>query len=566
MRVPILDNSAHANMTSPSSPAHNQPIRHRITGRLIWALFILNFVNLVWFICFRYQQLAFNSDSAKKVLLAKEIFDSGQYFPKEWMYANQDLWIFSWHTLIVPLLNFLPAGYVVHAIAALTASVLIFASIWLVLSTFGINRTAKGVVLATFASGMSLTLTENLFGQVSYGTIFLHYCLILLSVWKVLEQRERAKVGYGLLLAFLLLTIAWANPGRAIIYYVAPLLCGIGFYAAHAVHARVLEGKSRGIINVLLFIVAGATAGAVLNKMTMPLVLMHEGVTQLKWISLSSAFEKIPKVFRSLLFILGGEPHAGRSLYTVSAIYDGFRLITAICFIGLIPSALKRIFTSGGSQALQFVTVFACSAFAIVTLLILTTNIYNGRYLLPAVLLTIVVVLSLEFDFRRSPVFDAIRLLVIVGFLSNVFVVNTSYWATYHVSEAHQDDYQNYDKPFELAQFLQEQGLKYGYATFWNASVITVLTDERTVVNQIYLRDGVPLPLKWQSTERAFQPSNYQGESFLLLSDGEAKAVNWSFLASQYGLVPSRTLQYKNYQIFVFPENLSVWMLKWQAG
>lgn len=553
-------------MTTPLSSGHHPPIRHPLIGQLIWALFVLNCLNLAWFICFRYQQLAFNSDSAKKVLIAKEIFDSGQYFPKEWMYANQDLWVLSWHTLIVPLLNFFPAGYTVHAIAALTASALILASIWFVLSTIEIDRTDKALVLAVFSSGMSLTLTENLFGQVSYGTTFLYYCLILVSAWKVMEPSVRLRLGYGSLLAFLLLAITWANPLRALIYFLAPLLCGIGFQGVRAFHGGELRTAFPGILKVLLYSFAGTAVGVGLHKMTMPLVLMHEGVTQLKWIALSAAFEKIPRIFRSLMFILGGEPYADRSIYTVSAIYDGFRLLTAICFIGLIPSALKRVFKSGASPARQFVTVFACSAFAIVSLLILTTNIYNGRYLLPAALLVILVVLSLEFDFRQSPVFDTVRVLVIAGFLTNIFVVNTSYWATYHVSEAHQDDYQHYDKPFELAQFLQEHGLKYGYATFWNASVITVLTDERTVVNQIYLRDGIPLPLKWQSTERAFQPSNYQGESFLLLSEGEAKAVNWSTLASQYGLVPLRTLQYKNFLIFVFAENLSARMLNWRSG
>lgn len=43
---------------------------------------VLNCLHLVWFMFFRNQQLAFNSDIAMKMLIAKEIFDTGNYFPK----------------------------------------------------------------------------------------------------------------------------------------------------------------------------------------------------------------------------------------------------------------------------------------------------------------------------------------------------------------------------------------------------------------------------------------------------------------------------------------------------
>ena len=536
----------------------------RFWERFALTLLIINLINLVWFISFRYDRLAFNSDSAKKVLLAKEIFETGHYFPPDWTFANQDLWIIPWHTLIIPLLYFFPVGYTVHAIVAIVASSLILIAIWLVLSEINISNLQKILVLAVFASGISLTLTENLFGQVSYGTTFLYYCIIIFTAWLVLERSGGTSALSGMFLAALLMIIAWANPLRAVIYFIAPLMCSLLYYSVQALNDRVLCSTYRKILNLLFFCFLGTLVGALLHKVTIPNVLMHEGVTQLHWVPLTEVFQKIPKIFRSLLFILGGEPHAGRSIYTVSAAYDGFRLIVAVCFIALVPLALVRVFRQHGNTATKFAAVFGCSAFGIVCFLILTTNIYNGRYLLPAMLVIIFVVLAQDVDFRVTPIFGFFRALVIVGFLTNALVVNTTYWATYHASEAHQDDYQTYDKPYELAQFLLEQNLKYGYATFWNASVITVLSDHRTVVNQIYIKDGLPYPLKWLSTRRAFYPSNYVGESFLLLHQAQADSINWPYLADKFGLIPSRKLQYKDFMIYVFPENVASKLSNWK--
>jgi hypothetical protein len=61
------------------------------------------------------------------VLLAKEIYESGSYFPKDWTFVNGDIWIFSAHTIIIPLLRFFPAGYSVFAFSSvvMTAAILL---------------------------------------------------------------------------------------------------------------------------------------------------------------------------------------------------------------------------------------------------------------------------------------------------------------------------------------------------------------------------------------------------------------------------------------------------------
>jgi hypothetical protein len=55
-------------------------------------ILVVNFLLLSWYIFFGYQT-NFHSDSAAKVLLAREIVEMGDYFPDAWNYVNGDLFV-----------------------------------------------------------------------------------------------------------------------------------------------------------------------------------------------------------------------------------------------------------------------------------------------------------------------------------------------------------------------------------------------------------------------------------------------------------------------------------------
>jgi hypothetical protein len=82
------------------------------------SLLAINIGLLIWFLFFGYES-GFHSDSAAKVLLAREIIITKDYFPDDWNYINNDLFVFFGHTFIIPLLEIMPAGFTAHAISGL---------------------------------------------------------------------------------------------------------------------------------------------------------------------------------------------------------------------------------------------------------------------------------------------------------------------------------------------------------------------------------------------------------------------------------------------------------------
>lgn len=531
--------------------------------KIIYIIFILSAVSLLIFILHSYKNFGFNSDSAVRVILAKEIYESGNYFPKDWYFVNGDIWVFTAHTIIIPLLRYFPAGYSIYAFASLVMAVAILLSIKVLIDTLKIEKNNKIIILTLITSGISLAITENLFGQISYGLTIMYYCLLISSCIRMFSETHKLCNKNSVFVFILLVMIFWSNPLRGLVFFLAPLGLSLGYYLLQCYKQQGIVSGLSGIKHIIYTIILSIVVGVILNKITLNSIQMNSGVTQLQWVSLSEMTKRIPKIINSLLFILGGEPYANRSLFTISGIYDGFRLIVALCFIVLIPLTIKRILKLDGNNNIKIFTTFTCGAFLIIAFLMISTNIYNARYLLPAVVLMIFIVYIIPFNIKNNSLFDALRILTIIGFLTNTLVINTGYWETYRVSEAHKDDWQSFNDVSKLVQYVENNNLKYGYATFWNAGSVTVLSDNKVKVRQIYIENGIPQKFKWLSSNSWYEQSNEHTKTFLLLTKQEAKALNWKLLKDEFKLVPESEKNFEDYKIYIFNENISNNLINW---
>jgi hypothetical protein len=512
--------------------------------------------NLLYFIFISYKYLAFNSDSASKVLIASEIFNSHSFFPKDWAYVNNDLWITTAHVFVVPLLRFLPPGYLSHAIACSLMGGLIIFSIWWLINSFQIGVAQKTLIILMCLGGISLTITESMFGQVSYGILLMFSVLLIKCLGLYDFNSAKKNLIYYFLTLLIVLLMVIGNPMRAVPYYLFPIACSVIFLLiCGCQQQRIRESVTRSLIFVGSLVIVCA-AGFLIHKILVTHVNMQQGVTTLRWISLSEMLDKVPKLFASFITILGGEPYANRALSTTSGVYDGFRLLVALLFIGILPRTITFCLL-GKDKLLQLMAIYALTSLFALSVLMLGTSVFNARYLIPPVFLLVIAAAALPFKFRENIFFDTMRLVVALGFCTNLLVINTSYWSTYHTSEIHKADAQNFDYPSELAQLLLDNNLQYGFGTFWQANVVTVLTDNKVKTRPIYIENGRIFPMKWLSASSWYAEAAARGETFLILSAAEALALNWDSFASARGLNPFKTIQFKHYTVFIFSENIT---------
>lgn len=113
---------------------------------------------------------------------------------------------------------------------------------------------------------------------------------------------------------------------------------------------------------------------------------------------------------------------------------------------------------------------------------------------------------------------------------------------------------------FELADILKEEGLTKGYATFWNANSITVISGSEVWVSDVTLNEtGVHRRL-YQSSSNWYEDDPEQSEYFLLVTDYEYGIIE----SSSGNIIPEAirvrkdTVNNTRYNILVFDHNFVI--------
>src|ERR1035437_2310725 len=135
---------------------------------LFGAVLLANIAGLIYFNFVTYQ-IFFHSDTAVANLLAEEVVKSGSLFPKDWTYVHDDILVVYGHLFIIPWLFFVKNGFFLHAVSGIISAALFLGGLWWLTGLLRFAKFYRLLALCVFSSGISPFLTEDLYGQVSYG-------------------------------------------------------------------------------------------------------------------------------------------------------------------------------------------------------------------------------------------------------------------------------------------------------------------------------------------------------------------------------------------------------------
>lgn len=540
-----------------------------LTKRWLPSLICFNLLLLLFFLLVDYQ-LMFHSDSAVKNLLAQEIVDTGQYFPKDWNYANGDLWVFYTQTFVVPLLLFMRNGYLAHVGSDLVSAVLILYGSWLLTGLLEQRRAARLTGMVVITAGMSLTMAEHIYGQAAYGSMYYMACFLLYAYWSLCQARGGKLVLWGAATAVLTLLVFWANPQRAALCYALPLLTagavqqGLEWRAARAEQRRPSWRQAQALALML----AAALAGLQLNGYTLQYVNNNVGLSQLSWVDFQDMVRNLLSVLHGVFILFDGTPNIKGKVASLAGAYAALRMVGTLVLVPLLPWALyKALQPRGGPR--QLVVVFASVCFAINLFVMVTTTLTDRasaagsvRYLVPSLLFLLLILVGVLLERRalapltRAAGIGAIALLATSAPASYFYPFNE------FVQERLPTRGMTLLSPSQqLADFLQQEGLRYGYATFWNAGKTTILSDSEVRVRQVAMERGLPLPMRKLGSNRWYTPDAWHGPSFLILRDDELSHLDQPLLASYAG--QPRVLRHKDVTILVYPVNLAERLPAW---
>jgi hypothetical protein len=546
------------------SPSIRRPLER-------WVMPLLLAVNLLLMLYYlaRNYQFAVHSDSAVMNLLAQEIHDTGQFFPRGWNYANGDLWVWFPHTVIVPLLNWLPNSYGLHALSSALTAALVLLGAWCVGAMLGQSRLARLVTLLVLSGGISVNMAENLYGQAAYGVLFYLACFLAYSGWRLLQAGASARWRWGALFALLMVLVFWSNPQRAAVFYGLPLILAALSQLALSGHApqpqRRLTRRRVGLL--LAVLLAALLAGAALHGHYVKLV-GSSGLAPATWLGFDGMLRNTLGTLRGLLSLLGGLPQEGAAVISAAGAWSALRIAAALALLGLLPWALKRALSAPQQPARVFFAVFTLTSAGINLFVALTTSLpdmaapeASVRYLVPSLMCMLLLLAGMavdEFRWRRPLHAAALLALLVTGF---------SALQAYRVDNSpgyYKGSIGAYSPYHQFAAYLEQQGLRYGYASFWNAGRLTLLSEQKVKVRQVSLDNGLPVPVRHLSSDRWYQAEAWRGETFLMFTEAESKATDWPTL-ERYAGPPSRVLQYRGWEIRVYPHNLAARLPLWNV-
>ena len=105
---------------------------------------------------------------------------------------------------------------------------------------------------------------------------------------------------------------------------------------------------------------------------------------------------------------------------------------------------------------------------------------------------------------------------------------------------------------YPLIQYLESQGLEYGFSTFWHSQTITVLSDSRVRVANTDINENGVAPCPFQANNAWFEKQDGIDRYFLLCTTAELTTLiqtdDWHYFADG----PIEQLSFEDYVIFVF--------------
>jgi hypothetical protein len=530
--------------------------RDRRRSILAAILLALNFALLFIFLFSSYKGY-FHSDASVRNLLAQEMHATGQFFPAGWNYVNKDLMVVFPHLGVWLMLFFFDNSYTLYAVTGTVIAGFILLSVWWFSGLLGGSNWQRILTLAVLAGGVSAGIGEDVFGQAAYGVLMMLTCMVTVLAWKAISGIALPRRICICLLFALVTLLTWSNPQRAAASYLLPLYCGLVAYLL----GTDWTARLRASLAVIVSTVAGFCVGTGLSVFTLAHVNNTAGVGAARWLDFNGIINNFLHTLHGLLTLLGGLPVADANVTSGTGVYAALRMFAAVILIFMIGRKVVMLCRSdvdrwrfvGGVVAGMAV----CFLFLQMTTTIadMTNPVSSARYLAPTVVLGLVLVFASPL--QKTAPFTSLVVIGIALLLATNSMVRSNAGSLINAG------WKNPQRD-ALVTELRAMGLHYGYATYWNAGALTVLSEGEVKVRQVLIPNGLPVPMRHLSSDYWYEPEAWQGETFLLLSDQEISVIDWGSMA-RYAGSPVREARIGEYHVFVFKRNISEDLPNWSS-
>lgn len=480
-----------------------------------------------------------HSDWATAALLAREELRTGQLFPDLWVYA-QGVWVFSLQVLVLPFQAITGDMMLARQLAVVLQTILV-----ILLTIKGLSKmtSKKGAVLAAILLlvPISTVVVQNHFYEATYNT---NNIWLMLLIWDMIAFHEsvkrKSKWAYfqGAVL-FVLMTILTMPGTKLLATLFLPFFAGLFLFVAMKekfIIKKMLKHTSS--LWILILMGAGIVAGLVGMKILQGSVIFESGVSQQLFTDGSNYMANLWTTIYDFLLMYGCVG-SGSVMSLTGAVYL-CKWIVCIFFCLVAPIWCIKNYKKLKSNYQRVFVLFSVVSFCMMLFLCIVTPLFSNtpRYLLGIYVNNIILgIFFFDYYIEKSRYYSN---LVLICLLVPLFAGS---YMTIRGTDAG-----GYEERQALCDYLEQEEIEYGYATYWNAYVNTVLSDGE--VELVAFTTQPSEPFYWLCSKEWFKDEYHEGRFCVVMGAGES-------LAETYIAAADEVKQIGSYTVYIYEEDSS---------
>lgn len=466
-----------------------------------------------------------DSDMAAEMIFSKLLAEEGHFFATpDWYYSTEFRFLYT-HLVMGPLFRFLSDWHVIRMITNIVSYVLMVASYFYMMKPLRVDSrwtALTGTILL-------LPFSETMMLHMQMGNTYMVHVIIVLFFFGMflrLVEKDYCKGArkWEIMVFYVILAVICGVSGvRYLLAMQCPLLLSAFVYLlqseefqlfrrefgvnkmARAYWKRIWKCERMPYLYYSLLGLAGSIIGYGINVLWVSRKYVFQTYEATNFIAVYQGilWERLQNAFGSLLMLFGYIPDRG-----VLSLRGIITLISFVLIAVFGYCTVKAYKKSEGQRffAVLFFTVsFALNLFVFV----FTTSTMVPRYYITILIFALP---SVAFYLEKEEiVFDRF---MVGAILTVCFACSTGKTILSFLTADKNEDKR------AVAEFLQDNGYDFGFATYWNGNIITELTNGEVEIGNI-LDPGKLEYFTWSSPVKYYEEGYHAGETFLLLTADE---------------------------------------------
>lgn len=463
---------------------------------------------LLYLLVFNYSNLMY-ADSASDIILAMQIVHQKTLLPRTFFYPNE-IFIFGNYTIIAIFYSIFYNIYYAKILASIVQVAIFMIS--LVYLSNSLHYTKSQVCfllffLLSFAFGfnyLDIMLSFNAY------TLFISFYLFLIGF--LIRYEENKMNLLHLFIALLFCFIYGVQSSRVLVPLMSLLI-------SFMIYKVIYRDKLTKIILPILFIVM-SLVGIIISKLYIEQIVHHSFRFSLNTLTISGVFENLYR-YLNLYYLT----FTDNSILNTSITFVFGFILFLIVIVTLIYSVFNKL-----DKGVIFIKVLLVVSFFATMLSFLIINVaFTNRYIFQILTLIVIFispVLVVKKDISSSTTegvrYQVMKNILLFLVLSSLMVSNL--FVAYGVFK---DKKFNNIRKLDLIPELLSSNLVCGYATYWNADDIQILSNNKLKVLPLtpYTGDRIEIkPFLWLMDDNNFHGCE-GGYRFIILKKDEIKQI-----------------------------------------